>query len=368
MGSIDKLQRRNQDYQLLETIKRVGVQNYSLLSRLTGLNAETIRYKVNRHLTKLGLSTTIDVNYSQLGLSMGYLTLKPNGDTGKSWLDRMSYVVFAGKKMGANSHFCLTAVPFRLKKKYLDGMEKLKAEGLIESYEFKELYWMRYPPFRPEFYDFDKKSWKMDWDRFDMSMKEIGPSFMDVNRESDVDYIDLKILSSMMRDPTVPLAKTAKEIKVNPRTVRYHHAEHVLKNGFILGNNIRWVRPFQESNPGGVIQAVILSRKLDEVNIGKVRKFCNSLPFTWLEAGTEDRSYVAIVDIPISDFQACIQQIEVHLQGAGDSYEVVMLDSSKTRPLAIPEEMFEPKRGWRLYAEGEARPREPAGQPPESNE
>jgi hypothetical protein len=57
---------------LLETIKRVGVQNYSLLARLTGLNAETIRYKVNRHLTKLGLATTININYGELGLSFGH--------------------------------------------------------------------------------------------------------------------------------------------------------------------------------------------------------------------------------------------------------------------------------------------------------
>ncbi len=361
LGSVDKLQRRNQDYKLLETIKRVGVQNYSLLARLTGLNAETIRYKVNRHLAKLGLSTTIDINYGQLGLTIGYLTLRPNGDSGKSWADRMSYVIFSGKKIGSNSYFCLTAVPYRLKKKYLDSIEKLKGEGLVESYEYKELYWLRYPPFRPEFYDFDERSWKVDWNRFEMTMSEIGPSFLDVNRESDVDYIDLKILSSMMKDPTMPLAKTAKEIKVNPRTVRYHHSEHVMKNGFILGNNIRWVRPFQESNPGGVVQAVILSRKLDEPGMSKVRKFCNSLPFTWLEAGTEDRTYLAIVDIPISDFQTCIQQIEVHLQGAGDSYDVTMLDASKSRPLAIPEEMFEPKRGWRLYSEGEATPREPPG-------
>jgi hypothetical protein len=356
LGSVDKLQRRNQDYKLLETIKRVGVQNYSLLSRLTGLNAETIRYKVNRHLTKLGLSTTIDVNYGQLGLTMGYLTVKPNGGTGKSWIDRMSYVIFWGKKMGSNRHFCLTAVPFRLKKKYMDSLEQLKSEGLIEEYEYKELYWMRYPPFRPEFYDFEERSWRVDWNRFELTMNEIGPSFLDVNRDSDVDFIDLKILSSMMKDPTMPLAKTAKEISVNPRTVRYHHAEHVMKNGFILGNNIRWVKPFQEGNPGGVMQAVILSRKLDEGGLGKVRKFCNSLPFTWLEAGTEDRTYMAIVDIPMADFQTCVQQIEMHLQGAGDSYEVTMLDTSKSKPLAIPEEMFEPRRGWRLYSPGELRP------------
>ncbi len=354
--SVDKLQRRNQDYKLLETIKRVGVQNYSLLARLTGLNAETIRYKVNRHLAKLGLSTTIDVNYGQLGLAMGYLTVKPNGASGKSWVDRISYVVFSGKKMGSNTNLCLTAVPYRLKKKYLDSLQRLKSEKLIDEYEFKELYWMRYPPFRPEFYDFDQRAWKVDWNRFEMTMSEIGPSFLDVNRDSEVDYIDLKILSSMMKDPTMPLAKTAKDIKVNPRTVRYHHAEHVMKNNFIIGNNIRWVKPFQDRNPGGVVQAVILSKNLDEVGMNKVRKFCNSLPFTWLEAGSEDRTYMAIVDIPMADFQTCVQQVEIHLQGAGDTYEVTMLDSAKTKPLAIPEEMFEPKRGWRLYTAGETGP------------
>jgi hypothetical protein len=358
LASLDKLQRRNQDYKLLETIKRVGVQNYSLLARLTGLNAETIRYKVNRHLTKLGLSTTIDVSYGQLGLAMGYLVVKPNGTSGKSWADRTSYIIFSGKKMGSNSHFSLTAVPFRLKKKYLDSLDGLKEEKLIDDYEYKELYWMRYPPFRPEYYDFDERTWKVDWNRFEMTMSEIGPSFLDVNRDSEVDYIDLKILSSMMKDPTMPLAKTAKDIDVNPRTVRYHHAEHIMKNGFILGNNIRWVKPFQESDPGGIVQAVIVSRNMDEAGMTKVRKFCNSLPFTWLEAGTEDRTYLALVDIPMADFQTCVQQIEIHLQGAGDSYEINMLDMSKTRTLTIPEEMYEPKRGWRLYAEGEARPKQ----------
>jgi hypothetical protein len=186
-----------------------------------------------------------------------------------------------------------------------------------------------------------------------MTLSEIGPSFIGVNRESDVDFIDLKILTAMMKDPTVPLAKTAKEIGVNPRTVRYHHAEHVMKNGFILSNNIRWIKPFQEGNPGGVMQAVIISKKLDEKGMTQVRKFCNSLPFTWLEAGTEDRTYMAVVDIPLADFQTTVQQIEVHLQGVGESYEVEMLDPSRTRPLTIPDEMFDPKRGWRLYTAGE---------------
>lgn len=349
MGTVERLQRRNQDYTLLETIKRVGVQNYSLLARLTGLNAETIRYKVNRHLTRLGLGATVNINYGQLGLSVGYLFLRPDGASGRSWLDRTSYVIFSGKSIGTNRYFCLTAVPFRLKKKYLENLENMKEEKLISEFEYKELYWMRFPPFRPEYYDFEERSWKIDWNRFEMTMGEIGPSFLSVNRESGVDFVDLKILGALMKDPALPLAKTAKEISVNPRTVRYHHSEHVVKNGYILSNNIRWIRPLQDGNLTGVIQAVIFSGKLDEGGITRVRKFCNSLPYTWLEAGSEDRSYLAVVDIPIADFQTCVQQIELHLQGSGDAYEVIMLDASKSRPLSVPEEMFDPKRGWRLY-------------------
>jgi hypothetical protein len=101
------------------------------------------------------------------------------------------------------------------------------------------------------------------------------------------------------------------------------------------------------------MQAVILARKLDEQGMSKVRKFCNSLPFTWLEAGSEERNYVAVVDIPLSEFQTCIQQVEMHLVGVGESYEVTMLDPAKTRALTIPDEMFEEKRGWRLYTADE---------------
>jgi len=359
LGSVERLQKRNHDYLLLETIKRVGVQNYSLLSRLTGLNAETVRYKVNKHLTKLGLATTINVNYGELGLAMGYLTVRPNGASGKSWLDRLSYLVFVGKNVGSNRYFCLTAVPFRLKKKYVDSLEQLKKEGLVESYGYRELYWMRYPPFRPEYYDFDARGWRMDWNRFEMSMTEIGPSFLSVNRESKVDFVDLKILSALLRDPTTPLARTAKELRVNPRTVRYHHSEHILKNNFILSSNIRWVKPAQEGNPGGVMQAIIVVNNLDEEGLVKVRKFCNSLPFTWLEAGTEDKSYLAIVDIPLSEFQTCVQQVEMHLSQVGDDYEVTILDASKSSPLTIPDEMFEEERGWRLFTELEAQRRTP---------
>ena len=101
------------------------------------------------------------------------------------------------------------------------------------------------------------------------------------------------------------------------------------------------------------MQAVIFARSLGEEGLVAVRKFCNSLPFTWLEAGTEGKDYLAMVDIPLSEFQNCVQHVEMQLSRVGGDYEISMLDPSKTKPLSLPEEMFEEKRGWRLYDEAD---------------
>jgi hypothetical protein len=348
MGAFERLERRNRDFLLLETIKRVGVQNYSLLSRLTGLNPETIRYKVNKHLTKLGLNTTININYGELGLSVAYLVVTPAAG-GKSWLDTMSYVIFNGKILGANKHFCLCAIPFRFKKKYNDILEDLKAKKVIQDYELKDLYWVRYPPFRAELYDFEERTWKMDWNKFGLFSNEVGPSFVSLNRDSMVDFIDLKILRSLMDDPTIPLAKAAKTINANPRTVRYHNTEHVNTGKFILSSNIRWVRPMQEGRPGNLMQVVLLFRKLDEHSIERVRKFCNNLPFTWFEGGTEERTYIAVADVPMETFHDTMQKAEVYLRALDQGYETMLLDPSSSKSLGIPDEMFDKERGWRLF-------------------
>ncbi|HXW37900.1 MAG TPA: winged helix-turn-helix domain-containing protein [Nitrososphaerales archaeon] len=348
MGAVERLQRRNQDYLLVETIKQVGVTNYSLLARLTGLNPETVRYKVNKHLSKLGLGLLLNVNYAELGLSVGMLSVKGNSAPARSWLDSMNYLVFVGKVMGANKYVCLYAIPFRFKKKYAETIEDLKRQGLAEEYESTDIYWLRYPPFRPELYDFDTSNWKVEWDRVLTPSKEAGASCVSVNRESKVDYIDLKILKAMQEDPTVSLAKTAKDMNVNPRTVRYHYSEHVLKGKFILSNNMRWVKPLQEGRHGELMEVIVSFRTLESEEAEKVRRLFNSLPFTWLEAGTEDKSYFAFMDIPIAAFHQTVAYVEAQLPTLQNKYELIMLDPNKSYPLNLPAEMYEKERGWRL--------------------
>jgi DNA-binding Lrp family transcriptional regulator len=353
MMEFERLKRRNQDYLLIETIKRVGPSNYSLLARLTGLNPETVRYKISKQLGKFGLGLTVNINYAELGFSMGLLKITANSSSGKSWFDHTHYLMLLSKVVGTDQYVCLYGIPFRFKKKYAESFEELKKSKLIDGYEMTELYWMRYPPFRSELYNFETRCWNVDWKRIETTTQEAGVSSFSINHDPKVDDVDIKILKYLKEDPTCGLAKVGKEIGVNPRTVRYHHAEHVVKGKLIIGNNVRWTWPLQQGKSGEIMQVMASFGGLDQEETPVVRRLFNKLPFTWVEGGTEGREYFAFMDIPILSFHDCIRFIETQLGDLRSKLEVFILDAAKTQYLNVPDEMFDKRLGWRLFGAGE---------------
>ena len=346
MGAFDKIKRRNLDYLLIETIKQIGVSNYSLLARMTGINPETVRYKVNKQLTKYGLGVQVNLNHAGLGMSAGLVMI--DADPSKETLERVSYLFFEGKVMGASKYVGLFAVPFRFKKKYSEVLAYLKQEKAIADYQIYEASWLRYPSFRPEFYDFDSKVWKVDWHRVDMTQGESGATSLDVNRDADVDYLDIRILKAMQENPTVSLAKVATELDVNPRTLRYHHAEHVVKGKYILNSNVRWKKPILEGRPGDLMQILVVFRGVTQEGVVKARKLMNRVPFTWIEGGSEAGDYFALLDVPLDRLYETTRYVESNTESMRNNLSIVMLDSQKSRYLYLPDEMFDPKRGWTL--------------------
>jgi DNA-binding Lrp family transcriptional regulator len=345
----ERLKRRNQDYLLIETIKRVGPSNYSLLARLTGLNPETVRYKISKQLGRFGLGLTVNINYGELGFSLGLMKITANSSSGKAWSDHVHYLMLLSKVVGTNNNICLYGIPFRFKKKYAESIEELKQKGLIDEYQMTELYWIRYPPFRSELYDFETKCWNVDWKRIEAPTQEAGVTSFSTNHDPKVDDVDIKILKYLKEDPTYGLAKVGKEIGVNPRTVRYHHSEHVVKGNLIIGNNVRWTWPLQQGRNGEIMQVMAGFKALEQDEISVVRKLFNKLPFTWVEGGTEGRDYFAFMDIPILSFHECIAFIETNLGPLRSKLEISILDSAKTQYMNVPDEMFDKRLGWRLF-------------------
>ena len=346
MGAFDKIKRRNLDFLLIETIKQIGVSNYSLLARMTGINPETVRYKVNKQLSKYGLGVQVNLNHSGLGMSAGMVVIDANPS--KELMDQVSYLFFEGKVIGASKYVGLYAVPFRFKKKYGEVLAYLKQEKSINDYQIYEANWLRYPSFRPEFYDFDAKAWKVDWHRVDLTQGESGATSIDVDRDAEVDYLDIKILKAMQETPTVSLTKVATDLAVNPRTLRYHHAEHVVKGKFILNSNVRWKKPIIEGKPGDLMQLLTLFRGVGQEGVTKARKLMNRIPFTWVEGGSEAGDYFALLDVPLDKLYETTRYIEGNTEEARSNLSIIMLDSQKSRYLFLPDEMFDQKRGWTL--------------------
>jgi hypothetical protein len=169
-----------------------------------------------------------------------------------------------------------------------------------------------------------------------------------------VDDVDIKILKYLKEDPTFGLAKLGKEIGVNPRTVRYHHTEHVVKGNLIIGNNVRWTWPLQQGKSAEIMQIMAGFKGLEQEEIATVRKLFNKLPFTWVEGGTEGKDYFAFLDIPILTFHECIRFIETNLGAVRSKLDVSILDSAKTQYMSVPDEMFDKRLGWRLFGADEA--------------
>lgn len=339
---------RNTEYLLIETIRQVGVSNYSLIARLTGLSAETVRYKVNKQLGKMGLGILVNIDYAQLGFSMGLLMVKPNPKSDKSWLDRATYLLLESRGMGVEKYVCLYAIPFRFKKKYFDSITELQRLGLIESFETQEISWVRYPPMRSEFFDLDTGKWNIDWKRVDMAKTEMGPTSHLVNQDAKVDYIDTKILRFMQEDPTISPAKIAQKLGANARTIRYHYAEHVQKGKLILGNNVRWIKGVTPGKNPDIMQIAVIFRNLEAEELNSVRKLCNRIPFTLIEASFENRGYFAFMDIPLEYFHETMSYVDRNTSIFSAKKELVMLDPTKTQFLNLSDELYDKERGWRL--------------------
>ncbi|MFQ6076117.1 MAG: hypothetical protein ACE5Z5_08290, partial [Candidatus Bathyarchaeia archaeon] len=80
---------------IVEAIKRVGPRNCSLISRLTGIPVETVRYKIRRQLIRKGIRVHLSVDYNKLCLLRNWITLDFNDEYSElapSMLDVLSRI------------------------------------------------------------------------------------------------------------------------------------------------------------------------------------------------------------------------------------------------------------------------------------
>lgn len=342
-------------YTIVEIIKRVGPRNVSLISRLTGIPVETVRYKIRRQLIKNGIGVHVSVDYSKLGLVRNWLALNFDGkfrELAPKMLETLSktgYLIYYGRILPQGTFISIVALPPSLKAQYVEFLDSLMDLGILTSYWMDELAWIRHLSMRPEYYDFETKAWKVDWDSLHQS-KVIVKRMMDSEvGEPMADKTDLLILKELQINSMNPISKIAERLGLKPKTVRYHYMEHILRRGLIPNFIVRW-QGFREEIQRSILNAFIEFRNLTERSLLDVQKVFHRLPFTWFDAVSNNRSlYLAFLSLPVTQYMSLLSYLQANTFAY--KFEIKLIDTSCTVGYTIPYEMFNETQGWTFNPE-----------------
>jgi len=337
-------------YTIVETIKRVGPRNVSLISRLTGIPVETVRYKIRRQLIKNGIGGHISVNYSKLGLVRQWLALNFDGKFRDfapkmfATLSKTGYLIYYGRILPEGTYISIIALPPRLQAQYVEFLDRLMDLGILASYEMDELAWIRHLSMRPEYYDFETKAWKVNWDSLHQS-KVIVKKMLDTEvGEPLVDKSDLLILKELQIDSMKPISQIAKGLGLKPKTVRYHYMEHILRRGLITNFIVRW-QGSKEDIQRLTLNAFIEFRNLTERSLLDLQKAFHRLPFTWFDAVSNNQSlYLAFLSLPVTQYISLLNYLRVSVSAY--KFGIKLVDMSCAQAYTIPYEMFNETQGW----------------------
>ncbi len=160
---------------IVEAIKRVGPRNCSLISRMTGIPTETVRYKIDEQLVRKGIIIRVSVDYNKLGLARNWLTLNFSDEYDElaprilDALSKIGYLIYYGRVVPRRNYVSIAALPPKAKAEYRKFLNGLIDLSILTSYKMDELAWVRYLSMRPEYYDFSTRTWKINWEGLNQS-------------------------------------------------------------------------------------------------------------------------------------------------------------------------------------------------------
>ncbi|MFQ5871558.1 MAG: AsnC family protein, partial [Candidatus Geothermarchaeales archaeon] len=231
---------------LVEAVKRFGPRNYSLLSRVTGIPTETVRYKIDHQLVRTGVRVHVSVDYHKLAMVRTWGTFyfeEDNDIISKGVLEalaKIGYLTYHGQVLPHGKFVVAHCIPARFYDDYRKFLEGLVDVGILKSFAMNRLDFLRHLSMKPEFFDFKRRKWKIPWDRLDPGEARVPHIISEPRTEPLADKVDLFILKELQLDCTRSLAAIARKLGMNYKTLRYHYLEHVAQRNLIDKYVVRW--------------------------------------------------------------------------------------------------------------------------------
>lgn len=328
------------EVKIIEAIKEYGPRNISLISRVTNIPAETVRYKVKRQFTKLGLKISAELNYSKIGLRpyLCRLEFAPSRNRlSRSVIEYLSsrcYLAYYSKIIPDGTFISLFTLPQEKVEDQLEVLRYLIKIDAITNYSIDEVIAYEYYSINPRHFDFSKGAWEIDWGRIDSESPKDNQRIHEQSRV-DLDKYDLMIIRELQRNSLQHVSSIAKRLDVHPKTLSYHYDAHVRGKGLIDGYSVKW-----DPAPNSALSAMITFHDLSREELHIVRAFIKRLPFLCNTYELSNLKYIASLMIPINESVTTLEFINKKLNFLGRRISLSLLARNETNYYPVPYHLF----------------------------
>ncbi len=332
---------------IIEAIKTVGPRNCSLISRMTGIPVETVRYKITKQLMKKGIAFRPIVDFELMGLRRAFVRMTFNKEVqnrATEILDNLHPfgLTYYARTLPDGAYETMFAMPYYQTRLYEVFFERLVEERILNSFEISPLDYVQSVSLRPEYYDFKKGEWKIDWDNLvPMGIRLSNEEAFAPKRDLvKVDFIDLLIVHEMQRNAFFRINQLQKSLNINSKTLRYHFTSHLVKNKLIAGYVVTW-RGFKRGNEK-ITGVMIKVRNVLPHEKQQLEEISLKIPFSWNYAYSgKEKTFYLMLFIPSEYYTILLSKITDSLTKFNDRVENVLLDYKRVNSFTIPIALYD---------------------------
>jgi len=332
---------------IIEAIKTVGPRNCSLISRMTGIPVETVRYKITKQLIRKGIAFRPIVDFELMGLRRAFVRMNFNKEVqnrATEILDNLHPfgLTYYARTLPNGAYETMFAMPYYQTRLYEVFFERLVEEKILNSFEISPLDYVQSVSLRPEYYDFKKGEWKIDWDNLvPMGIRLSNEEAFAPSRDLvKVDFIDLLIVHEMQRNAFFKINQLQKSLNINSKTLRYHFVSHLVKNRVIAGYAITWLG-LRRGNSNSVT-VLVKVKNVAPYEKQKLEEMSLKMPFSWNYAySSKMRTFFLFLYVPSEYFTQTISKITDSLTSFNERIESTPLDYKKVRSFTIPIALYD---------------------------
>ena len=336
---------------VVEAIMRVGPRNAALLSRLTGVPTETVRYKIKKQLKEMAIKIHADVDYQRIGLRLHWAIFDFTPAYSELAvqiflaLHEIGYLIYYARIIPQGHYVVLFVPPEGSGEKYREFLQHLVNSGILRSFSFEEVVWSRHLSMNPKYFDFDSANWEIDWNKIDSDRVDLQKP-AEHDEKAEVDKADLLLIKELQKDALQSIIDIARKVNIHPKTLRYHYHAHIERRALVPRYLIRWMKDIESTRGHSIIFTRVTFKGLSESELIAARSAVTRLPFTWVEYVMRNGTYLAEINIPIQSQPDTLSYISKKVTGFGQKLEVSFIDPSVANFGTIQYKVFNDDTGW----------------------